>query len=940
MTIDEKGGFAPPFFLEYVALKASKLVLISYLVIGSIALGQQRTAIGLPSSKLLESVPGSPQRLNSLPTAMAMSPDKHYLAILNNGYGASESGFDESIAIVSLENNSITDFPDTRLGQDARQSYFLGLAFSGDGKYLYASLGSLTDPDAKQAGDTGNAIAVYDFRDGKLTPHGILHLPQEQLASGKWSHPERGDERITVVPPYPAGIADFNSSGGERLLVAENMADRAEIIDASSGQVLRSFDLSQHKFVPAEYPYAAVVTRDGRRGYVSLWNASEIAELDLVSGHVIRLIRLDKPKKDIAAGSHPTALLLSPDERWLYVALSNSDEVGVVDTAKHRVRSYWSVKLTGQKYGGNYPDALAQSEDGKLLFVANASSDAVVVFAVSSGKNSISAGLKGFIPTEWYPTALAVAAGNLYVTSGKGRGTGPNNFNAAAGWTGHEKTFTYIPTLLHGSLSHIPLAEIDSHLSGWTEQVLESNQMRGNADSIPFTSGNPIKHVIYIIKENRTYDQIFGDLEAGNGEPSLTMYGEQITPNQHKLARQFGVLDNFYDSGEVSGDGHVWSTAAITSDYMERTWQINYRSFERTYDYEGEVDNAYPMLQKIPDVDEPGTGYLWANFARHHISYRHYGEFISSKWCSAPAGPQSPKQGTPLAAGGTCSKTAIAKGEPLPADLGQPHGSPSPWPWAIPILEENIATKPELRGHFDPLFPDFNLKFPDQLRVDEFLNEFDSFGEARKQHHGHELPQFVLLRLPDDHTAGTREGSPTPSASVADNDLAVGRVVDAVSHSPYWDDTAIFILEDDAQNGPDHVDAHRSIALVISKYSPVSEDGKPFVDHTFYTTVNMIHTMESLLGAPPMNNNDSQAALMAPMLSGGGNQPPFTADQRNLQNGLIYRMNTAKSPGAQQSAAMDFSLADKADSEELNRILWADRMGERQYPTIQHSFFH
>jgi hypothetical protein len=250
-----------------------------------------------------------------------------------------------------------------------------------------------------------------------------------------------------------------------------------------------------------------------------------------------------------------------------------------------------------------------------------------------------------------------------------------------------------------------------------------------------------------------------------------------------------------------------------------------------------------------------------------------------------------------------------------------------------------VATKPELEDHYDPRFPDFELLYPDQLRADEFLNEFDGFVKARQENHGSELPQFVILRLPDDHTAGTRPGSPQPAASIADNDLAVGRVVEAVSKSPYWDDTAIFILEDDAQDGPDHVDAHRSIAFVISKYSPDSAEN-PFVDHHFYTTVSMIHSMEALLGLPPMNNNDAWAPVMAPLFAGPGNQPAFTADFRNRDNGIIYRVNAAHAPGAKASAAMDFTHADAADAATLNAILWKDRKGNQPMPKPRHTVIH
>src|SRR5262249_43098249 len=283
-----------------------------------------------------------------------------------------------------------------------------------------------------------------------------------------------------------------------------------------------------------------------------------------------------------------------------------------------------------------------------------------------------------------------------------------------------------------------------------------------------------------------------------------------------------------------------------------------------------------------------------------------------------------------------CPHAAVRKGEPLPENVGQPHGSASPWPWSVPLVSHTRASKAALKDHFDPKFPDFNTDYPDQLRADEFLNEFGGFVSARKEGKGTELPSFVLLYLPDDHTHGTTPGHPRPVASVADNDLALGRVVEAVSHSPYWDDTAIFVIEDDAQDGADHVDAHRSIAFVISKYSPGSKD-KPFVDSRFYTTVNMVHTMEALLGLPPMNQNDAYAPVMAPLFSGPGNQPPYSAEFKNRENGLIYQMNPAKGAGASESAKMDFSRPDAANAATLNRVLWRDRKGAVPMPAPQHT---
>jgi hypothetical protein len=403
---------------------------------------------------------------------------------------------------------------------------------------------------------------------------------------------------------------------------------------------------------------------------------------------------------------------------------------------------------------------------------------------------------------------------------------------------------------------------------------------------------------------------------------------------------QFGVLDNFYDSGEVSGDGHLWSTAAITTDYNEKTWQIAYRGHERTYDFQGTVADEYPLDHNQPDIDDPSTGFLWDNVARHGLTYRNYGEFVNAEWCGRNRRAATPKEGTPSTLAAPCPRTAVHRGDTLPPNVGNPHGSASPWPWAVPVFSKVKPTKAALRDHFDPLFPDFDTDYPDQLRADEFLNEFNAYVHARESNESAEfqLPAFVILYLPDDHTGGTRPNRPRPAASVADNDLALGRVVDAVTHSPYWDDTAIFVVEDDAQDGADHVDAHRSIAFVVSKYSPGSA-AKPYVEHHFYTTVNMIHTLEMLLGLPPMNQNDAYAPVMGGMFAGAGDQPAYNADYRNRNNGLIYETNKGQAPGAKLSSRMDFSRPDAAGAIRLNRVLWRDRKGNAPMPEPRHTVF-
>lgn len=919
------------------------------------AQGQEATPakVNLPSSKLLMvPAPGDPRRTNGLPTALSVSPDGRWVVSLNTGYGTFESQYKESIAVLDTKTGTVKDFPDDRVGERASQTFFAGIAFSMDGKKVFASLASVDPADGEAK--TGSGIIVYKFADGLLTPLSFIKLPDVPLAAGRHTDLRKNSDGRTGVA-YPAAIAvvppEDKYRMGDWLLVAENLSDSVVLLDATAGKVLQTFDLSENNAVPSTYPIALAVTGDGKRAFVALWNASEIAELNLASGKVVRHVDLMKPKSDIAPGTHPCALMLDENAGLLYVALANRDAVAAVEIGKSAeaqltVRGYFDTRLPGQSFYGALPNALALNEDGSRLYVANMGSDAVAIVDARKLKSMARAkGMvepTGFVPTELMPMALAMSGGKLYVASGKGKGTGPNNFpqhplkadkNGVHGTRG----FTYSPTLLYGSLAVLDESGIEPGLKASTEVVLESNRMKSGAESIQFANGgSPIKHVIYIIKENRTYDQVLGDLSkdgkpVGNGDKSLAMYGAETTPNQHKLALQFGVLDNFYDSGEVSGSGHVWSNAAMGTDYLEKTWQINYRGNAHTYDYEGMVANGYPLLQHIPDVNEPTSGYLWTNMVAHGKTVYHFAEYINSVFCIDRSAARSTdsQQGAMSGDAANCPNPSYKPGEALPPEWG---GGTNLWPWPIPKLIKNVATKPELVGHFAPESPDFNLRVPDQIRVQIFLNHLEQW--KRDLAAGNDtMPNFIQLRLPNDHTEGTRPGGPTPKASVSDNDLAIGRAVEAISHSGFWDNTAFFILEDDAQNGADHVDAHRSLAIVVSKYAPHPKSGEAaVVDSRFYSTVSVVRTMETLLGVPPMNNNDAFASLISTLFTGPGDQPAFTADTMNRDNKLIYTANKPTAPGARASLKMDFSHADRADTQKLNLILWQDAMGNQPPP--------
>jgi DNA-binding beta-propeller fold protein YncE len=935
-------------------MKMKVLLAVSGLVLALDAGCLAAQTVDLPTSKqLIGEIPGHPLRLNSLPMTMAISPDGRFVVTVNAGYGTAESHYQQSLTVLDTSTGAVEDFPDERTPIGASQTLFSGLAFARDGRHLYASMGSLTVPDGDGKKATGNGIVVYSFRAGQIAPQRFIPLPLQRLAPGRVTKLIGGVEGNKGIP-FPADLAVVGPADPslERLLVADNLSDDVLLINPATGVIEKRFDLSESNAVPSAYPIALIVPHHGGRAFVALWNSSEIAELDLEKGKVGRRLALLKPQDPVAPGTHPCAFQLSPDEKTLYVALANRDAVAAVnvgpgeDHGEFSVKGYFDTRLPGQSYFGAEPEALAVNADGSRLYVANAISDAVAVIDPREmTRKAVKQGMVepiGFIPTEWMPMALAFLptpiGGRLYVATAKGKGTGPNaapmHYTDSNDRRLHRAT-TYIATLLHGSLAAMDSRDIEADLPQWTAVVMESNRMKAAAEKIVFAGAeqSPIKHVIYIIKENRTYDQIFGDLKkngkpVGNGDPSLTMYGEDITPNLHKLALQFGVLDNFYDSGEVSGDGHVWSNAAIGTDYLEKTWQQSYRGEQRSYDYEGVVAEGLPLEQRIPDVNEPASGYLWGNLAAHGKTYYHFGEFIATTFCDELK-TANPQQG-PLLAGAHCAQKAVEPGQTLPEEWG---GGVNKWAWPIPLIATNKATKPELVGHFAEEAPDFNLFVPDQVRVEIFLRHLKGWI-ADKQQGKDTMPNFVMLRLPNDHTAGTRPGGPTPKSSVADNDLAVGRAVEAISHSPYWDSTALFILEDDAQDGGDHVDAHRSLAVIVSKYAPHAASGAPYVDSRFYSTVSVVRTMETLLGLPPMNNNDALCSLISTLFTGLGDQPAFQSDYANRDNGLIYTANEKTAAGAKESMKMDFRHADHADAQKLNVILWKDAMGDKPVPSM------
>ncbi len=602
-------------------------------------------------------------------------------------------------------------------------------------------------------------------------------------------------------------------------------------------------------------PYELVFAPDGRSLYVSNWASSSVSVIDTNQNQVVATI---------GVGSNPNDMKLSNDGR-LFVACSNDNTVHVIDTKTRRQIEVISTTFTPQAPEGSTPDALTVDSARHLLYVANADNNDVAVVNIADAKHSE---VLGFIPTGWYPSALALSRDGrkLFIGTSKGESAhadikGPTS-PLASKYNGDET----VKTLQKGSVEFLDVSNLRKQLAGFTKQVLANSPYNDSqltvARNTKFPSiipsvvgaGSPIEHVIYVIKENRTYDQVFGDMLKGNGDARLAIFGKKVTPNQHALAEQFVLLDNLYCDGEVSVDGHSWSNSAYATDFNERLWPPTYAGFS----------DALPSRAYIPSA-----GHLWDLARRKGLTYRSYGEYAARA-----------SDGTTME-GGTRADALFG------------HVSPH--------FRKNMATRD-----------------PENMKV--FLKEFDEYEkniespDAEKR-----LPNYIVMSLPENHTRGTAPGAFTPTAMVASNDYAVGLLVDRVSHSKYWASTAIFIIEDDAQDGPDHVDARRTAGLVISPYVH-----RGIVDSTMYSTSSMVRSIELLLGLPPMSQYDAAAMSMYASFGIEKDNSPFTVIQPQTD---LDAKNTDRSYGANLSKRMDFSELDEAPMAELNEIIWKSVRG-------------
>ncbi|HUQ92399.1 MAG TPA: hypothetical protein VM120_12020 [Bryobacteraceae bacterium] len=761
---------------------------------------------------------------------MVNTPDGRNVIALHSGYNP------HGLVVVDPKNVEIT-------AKVPLKSAWFGLAWAPDGKTLYVSGGngeSRRDP-------TAAPIYALPYENGKLAAQ----------PSTEFRH------RLPASQIYWSGLVHHPS---KPLLYAANRHTRAVpghvvVFDTASGRRVAQ--------IPTEiHPYDLVLDPSGDTLYISNWASQSVSVVDT---------KTQKVKAVVKVGHNPNDMVLGKDGR-LFVACSNENSVYVVDTRSLRPIEVISTAMYKMAPVGSTPNALALDPTGKMLFVANADNNNVAVVNISSDEVSH---ITGFIPAAWYPSALAVSPDgkSLYVGSSKGLGGYPNVQGPTSPLAPQDGRSRHIGALQQGSVSVIPLSNLKNEIRAYTRQAMANCPYNDDmlAKARPPVSGpsvvpqqvgagSPIKHVIYIIKENRTYDQVFGDMKQGNGDPRLCIFGRKVTPNQHKMADEFVLLDNLYCDGEVSVDGHSWSNSAYATDFNEKRWPPQY----------GGISAAVNG-----PANTPSSGHLWDLAARKGLTYRSYGEYAAR----------------------------VSDGSQMAAAPG------------VTGLVGHVAPKFRLPG------------MRDTENVKAFLEEFSEYERNYESSDvSVRLPNFIVMSLGEDHTQGTRPGAPTPSAAVANNDWAIGMLVDRVSHSRYWPEAAIFLIEDDAQNGPDHVDARRTVGLVISPYTK-----RGAVDSNLYTTSSMLRTMELLLGLPPMTQYDAAALPMYASFNRTASLDPFTHVPPQVD---VNAKNTELAWGAKESMRMDFSDYDRAPEFALNEIIWKSVRGAASEMPIPIRRFH
>ncbi len=774
----------------------------------------ESTRITLPNGWSLTPI-GKQLPLGDLPLNIAVSPSKKLLAVTNNGQS------DQSIELFDAVNHRRLD--SVKMGKS-----WLGLVFSSDEKSLYAS------------GGFDNFVVRFAVRNNKL-------IAADTIKLGK---------------PWPVniGVAGLAIDDKRHLLYIVTKDDNSlYIADTRTHKVISKHEIGGEG-------YTCILSPDAGMLYVSCWGCDKVMIFDT---------NKQQFTGSVPVGDNPNDLCLTRNGAFLFVANSNDNSVSVIDIKKQKVVETLNAALFPDSPSGSTTNGIALSDDNKTLFIANADNNCLAVFNIEKPGNSFS---KGFIPVGWYPTAVKVIKNTLFVANGKGLSSsanpnGPNPLSSKEkvdyqkNRNSVKKKVQYIAGLLRGSLSIIPIPK-DPQLSVFSQVVyhntpyskLKETVTDGKeGNPIPHKTGatSPIKYVFYIIKENRTYDQVLGDIPEGNGDKNLTIFGEKITPNLHAIAKEFVLLDNFYSDGEVSADGHNWCTGAYATDYLEKTWPTSYGNRGGKYTAEG-----------ASLIANNKNGFIWDNCKRHGVTYRTYGEFMSG-------------------------------------------GKPS---------------IPALRNHFCPTYTEWDTSVPDTTRFSQWKKEFDSLVA------NNQVPQLSTLRVINDHTEGLRIGKHTPISSVADNDLAVGLFIEHLSKSKIWNECVAFIVEDDAQNGPDHVDAHRTTAYVAGGFVK-----QGYVDHTPYSTASMVRTIELILGLPPMSQYDAAATPLWRCFAESSTHPAFKMRPSNID---LRERNTVVSQWSKKSELMDFSMEDRAPEAELNEVIWIAVKGEASHcPAPVHAAF-
>lgn len=757
---------------------------------------------------------GRSLEVGDLPLNIAVSSSQKLMAVTNNGQGK------QTIQLIDTKSEKILD------NIEIPKSFY-GLKFSRDEKSLYAS------------GGNDNWILKYVIIENKLVLNDSLILGK------KWPN---------KISPVGIEIDDDR----QLLYVVTKENNSFYIVDLKSRDIVFEQNLGHEG-------YTCVLSPDKKTLYISLWGGRKIALFDTQNHKVLN---------SIPVSFNPNELILSKNGQYLFVANAGDNSVSVIDTKSQKVIEILDAGLYPNSLVGSVTNGVALSKDEKTLYIANADNNCLAVFDVTNKGKSFS---KGFIPVGWYPTNVRVVDKKIFVANGKGftsfaNPLGPQPVKRevrSESHLGEDTRGQYIGNLMKGTLSIID-TPTEKELEAYSKKVYQNTPYKKDKElvtdgepnnPIPMKVGDasPIKHVFYILKENRTYDQVFGDMKEGNGDSTLCLFGEKYTPNQHKLAREYVLLDNFYVDAEVSADGHNWSLGAHANDYLEKTWPTGYGR-------RGGVTEGMGRRQIANDKD----GFIWDFCKRQGVSYRTYGVFADDK-------------------------------------KGNIHS----------------LDKDHVCSYFTGYY---NQKVKDITRVNQWMRDFDSLLVVNA------VPSFNSIRLGADHTQGMAVGKPTPFACVADNDLAVGMFVEHLSKSPIWNKSAVFILEDDAQNGPDHVDAHRSIALVISPYTK-----RKYVDHTMYSTSGMLRTMELILGLPPMTQYDAAAM---PMFRSFTAKPDFSPYQSVPSFINLDDINTAYTPSAKRSEELDFTEVDSNDDNLFNEILWKGIKGElAQLPVPRRSAF-